>query len=582
MSNPTAQTMPPVLVFGDDTRSFLATVRSLGRRGVRVHVAPHSLQSPALRSRHIFKVHRIPYYLGDGTEWLAAVQQVLQAESIGVVLACEERALLPLMRHREALPGCKIALPGDAAFEAFFDKLNTHLLAQQVDVPSPAAVAVEPGTQAHQIGEQLGFPVVCKARRSYNWPHLYSRSKVCVAHDEAALSQWLAACGDARGQFLAEAYFDGFGLGVSVLCDRGRVIQAFEHHRVNELEGSSYYRVSRQVHPERLAAVVRMVAVVDYTGLAMFEFKHQPASGQWALLEVNARPWGSMPLPLALGVDFPWGAYLLAAGQPAPAPVAFAAGVYGRHLMGDLHQLRMRIAGLPLAKGIWRGACWLAGLVRVLTPREHWDTLVASDPGPGLAELSELRRIGWQRLLRALGWQSRLVNPRGRALLDALARRKVDDAPPRILFLCLGNICRSPYAALRAQALAQAAGRVLVFGSAGTLPREPRPSPEAAQAAAAKRGLALDSHRSQHASPATLAVWDAIVSFDRDIESNLLSRHPELRSKLVHIDAYGAARDIADPYGRDAATFDGTYEAIDRALCAWPLLQPNPFGSDTR
>jgi protein-tyrosine-phosphatase len=403
-----------------------------------------------------------------------------------------------------------------------------------------------------------------------------------MAHDEEALSQWLAGCGDARGQFLAEAYFAGFGLGVSVLCDRGQVIQAFEHHRVNELEGSSYYRVSMPVHPARLAAVERMVAAVDYTGLAMFEFKHQPASGQWALLEVNARPWGSMPLPLALGVDFPWGAYLLAAGLPAPAPVAYANGIYGRHLVGDLHQLRMRLASMPLARAVWRGACWLAGLARVLTPREHWDTLIVSDPGPGLAELSELRRVGWQRLLRALGWGNRPLNPRGRALLDSLNSPREGDTPPRILFLCLGNICRSPYAALRAQALAQAAGRALVVGSAGTLPREPRASPEAAQAAAARRGLALDTHRSQHASPATLAGWDAIISFDSDIENSLISRHPELRSKLVHIDAYGAASDIADPYGRDAATFDGTYEAIDRALSAWPLFLPSPVRSATR
>ena len=582
MSHATPQERPPVLVFGDDTRSFLATVRSLGRRGVRVHVAPYSLQSPALRSRYIFKVHRIPFYLGNGAEWLAAVRQVVEAESIGVVLACEERSLLPLMRHRAALPDCRLALPGDAAFEAFFDKLNTHLLAQQVRVPSPAAVAVEPESQAHEIGQQLGFPVVCKARRSYDWPHLYGRRKVSIASNEEALRQWLVGCGDARGQFLVEAFFDGFGLGVSVLCDRGQVIQAFEHHRVNELEGSSYYRVSKPVHPERLAAVARMVAAVDYTGLAMFEFKHQPASGQWALLEVNARPWGSMPLPLALGVDFPWGAYLLAAGQSAPAPVAYATGVYGRHLVGDLHQLRMRLTHVPLALRVWRGARWLAGLARVLTPREHWDTLIANDPGPGLAELSELRRVGWQRLLRMLGWPKYLAKPRGRALLDALVSPRDGDPPPRILFLCLGNICRSPYAALRALALAQAAGRALFVGSAGTLPREPRPSPEAAQAAAARRGLALDAHRSQHASPATLDSWDAIVSFDSDIENSLLARHPELRSKLVHIDAYGTAKDIPDPYGKDAATFDGTYDAIDRALSAWPLLQPSPCHPDAR
>lgn len=573
---------PPVLVFGDDTRSFLATVRSLGRRGIRVHVAPFSLQAPALRSRHVFKVHRIPYHLGDGAEWLAAVQQVVQSEGIGVIVACEERSMLPLMRHRRALPGCCVALPGDAAFDAFFDKLKTHELAQHVGMPAPDAVAVEPGSQARQIGQRLGYPVVCKARRSYDWPQLYGRTKVRLAHDEPTLTRWLAHCGDAPGKYLAEAYFDGFGLGVSVLCDRGQVVQAFEHHRVNELEGSSYYRISRPVHPERLAAVARMVDAVAYTGLAMFEFKHQPATDRWALLEVNARPWGSMPLPVALGVDFPWGAYLLALGLPAPPAVAYAEGVFGRHLMGDLHQLRMRTTGLPRLRGLGQGLQWVAGLGRVLTPREHWDTLVRDDPGPGLAELAELRRNGWQRLLRLAGLPDRTTGPQGRTLLQRLNTRPTGAPLPRILFLCLGNICRSPYAALRAQALAHAAGRSVVIGSAGTLPREPRPSPLAAQAAAARRGLALDAHRSQHASPAVLAGWDAIVSFDSDIVNALLARHPELQDKLVHIDACGAGSDIADPYGRDAATFDRTYDAIDRALGAWPLLQPLHLGQDMR
>ena len=53
---------------------------------------------------------------------------------------------------------------------------------------------------------------------------------------------------------------------------------------------------------------------MPYTGVAMFEFKRND-SGGWILLEVNARPWGSMPLPLSLGVDFPYRWYrLLTAG----------------------------------------------------------------------------------------------------------------------------------------------------------------------------------------------------------------------------------------------------------------------------
>ncbi len=41
-----------VLVLGEDTRSFLAVIRSLGRAGLSVHTAWCPLNSPALRSKY--------------------------------------------------------------------------------------------------------------------------------------------------------------------------------------------------------------------------------------------------------------------------------------------------------------------------------------------------------------------------------------------------------------------------------------------------------------------------------------------------------------------------------------------------
>ena len=74
-----------VLVIGDDTRSFLASVRSLGRAGVVVHAAPFAAHSPALRSRYISGVHWLPYYLGDGSEWLQAFDDLLDGGPFALV-----------------------------------------------------------------------------------------------------------------------------------------------------------------------------------------------------------------------------------------------------------------------------------------------------------------------------------------------------------------------------------------------------------------------------------------------------------------------------------------------------------------
>ena len=75
----------------------------------------------------------------------------------------------------------------------------------------------------------------------------------------------------------------------------GEVLLAFQHVRLHEPPrgGGSSYRMSTALTPELLDASVRLLKSVDYTGVAMVEFKVDPKTGRWALMEVNGRFWGS-------------------------------------------------------------------------------------------------------------------------------------------------------------------------------------------------------------------------------------------------------------------------------------------------
>ena len=92
--------MGKALVYGDDTRSFPATVRSLGRQGILVDASPYDFRSPALSSHHIRSVHRLPFYLGDARSWAAKIRHLLDRERYDLVVPCDERSLLPLDLHR--------------------------------------------------------------------------------------------------------------------------------------------------------------------------------------------------------------------------------------------------------------------------------------------------------------------------------------------------------------------------------------------------------------------------------------------------------------------------------------------------
>ncbi len=292
------------LVLGDDTRSFLATVRSLGRQGIAVHAAPANFRSPTLRSRYIAAIHDLQPWMGDGAEWLHAMEALLRAERIDLVVPCNETTMLPLQRHRAQLePLARLAIPDDHEIAVLFDKHATRELARQVGVPVAAGRMVRPDDTAATVLAEFGAPLMVKPRRSYALETLGSRGKARMVREPAALAKVLREIDP--DETLLEQFFPGWGVGVSLLASKGRVLQAFEHHRVRELAGASFYRISAPLTPELVRACEAIVAAVPYTGVAMFEFKRND-SGGWILLEVNARPWGSMPLPLALGVDFPY------------------------------------------------------------------------------------------------------------------------------------------------------------------------------------------------------------------------------------------------------------------------------------
>jgi protein-tyrosine-phosphatase/predicted ATP-grasp superfamily ATP-dependent carboligase len=559
-----------VLVLGNDTRSFLATVRSLGRAGLDVHAAPFGFRSPALRSRYISHIHWLPYYIAGSGEWLESITALLESEGFDLVIPCDERTLIPLHLHAAQLSRLSpLAIPGAPAIDIYFDKHLTRELAHSLGIPVAFGRLIEPGDTAASLIAEAGLPLAVKPAQSYVASRLFSRNQVVIASDRQTLEEALLAARQTK--YLFEVLFEGRGVGVSVLASKGAVLQAFEHWRVRELAGSSYYRVSAPASPALTDAVVKMVRAVDFTGIAMFEFRLNEANGTWVLLEVNARPWGSLPLPVALGVDFPYRWYqLLVEGVETP-PVPYRLGVYGRNLLPDLRQVAARakvLRGQPLR---------LAGFVarsvaeygRVFIGREKNDVLVSDDPKPGLMEFKELFvEISDSVKLAVPGAIERRKGRDRRRLHRSIRNRKRGGAI--IAIVCQGNICRSPFAAALLQRHLRSESHRIRVHSAGMLPRLGVPSPPTAIEAAKLVAVDMQNHRSQPLPREIAESATVFVVFD---EINLLAirdRFPFIAAPVVMLGSFlkkdGFPWMIADPDGGDLATFQTTYAQIAQAV----------------
>jgi protein-tyrosine-phosphatase/predicted ATP-grasp superfamily ATP-dependent carboligase len=545
------------LVLGDDTRSFLATVRGLGRRFIEVHAAPRNFRAPALRSRYIRTVHRLPAWCGDGADWLDAMEAILRGQPFDVVIPCNETALLPLQRHRARFETLtRLAIPHDEAVEILFDKDATRNLARKLRVPVAPGRLLRETDQPRALIAEFGTPLVVKPRHSYQLESLHRRGKVRIVHGAEDLAPLLR--NPELEETVIEGFFRGSGLGVSVLAQDGVVVQTFEHHRVREADGASYYRVSAPPDPSLAAACIAIVAALRFSGLAMFEFKRGP-DRSWVLLEVNARPWGSMPLPLALGVEFAYRWYRqIMEGTTTPA-VAYRTPVYGRNLIPDLRAMATEAGEQPgFARRLGYLARQLWDMRRVFSGREVQDVLVADDPRPAAAEMGQLIGEAWNRVVANLPLHGRFAAFR--------ARRLVRAAWPRggpVLFVCQGNICRSPFAAASLRRLLADPSRT---GSAGMLPLPGRTPPALALAAAARRGIDLSAHRSQLLTQDMAEHASLLLVFDLINRGAVLDQFPHLATPIVRLGDFTFAGDIADPVDGDAAIFEHMCAQIEQAV----------------
>jgi protein-tyrosine phosphatase len=141
-------------------------------------------------------------------------------------------------------------------------------------------------------------------------------------------------------------------------------------------------------------------------------------------------------------------------------------------------------------------------------------------------------------------------------------------AEPTLLFLCYGNICRSPMAERYARRRLREQGRSgASVRSAGFFDAEGRSSPEHAVRAAASFDVDLSTHRSTAVDAAAIADADVVLLMDV-LNYHLLARAHDVDGayflKPFSSDADGF--EIRDPYDGDLEAFHRAYREVAGAV----------------
>src|SRR5262249_25463063 len=260
----------------------------------------------------------------------------------------------------------------------------------RLGVPTPRTCVVDAVVDAEAHAGSFDWPIVVKPERSkrYEPGRPLQSFAVTYAEDLAQLCKTVGRI-EGRAAVLLQEYYRGEGHGIALLVHEGRPLAAFQHRRLREWPltgGVSSYRESVPLDPVLYGHAVRLLEALSWTGPALVEFKLGERGPM--LMEINGRVWGSLPLAVKSGIDFP-GLWLDAcrgllppAGQP---PLTrYAIGARSRDLALEVAWIATVLFGRRHHRFESRPsrATALGVACRLLSPFGCYDALSRDDPLP--------------------------------------------------------------------------------------------------------------------------------------------------------------------------------------------------------
>lgn len=385
-----------VLLIGVDSPIGLTVLRELGGHGLEVVCVGRGRYSLGRASRFCHRFLERPD--GPIADWLEGLVKAYQAIA---VMAVSESDLVQLAELKGAIPGCTIAVPDPAKLALVLDKQATLTAAKAVGIQTPETWQPLAGEDLTATASQLTYPVAIKwADPTAVVKPLAAAGiafeKVEYADDPASLLAILRRY-DAYGAYpLVQTYCPGYGLGQMFNMAGGRATLRFQHRRLREWPvtgGVSSFcgSVALDKHAEQLAKSEDLLRSIGWEGPAMVEYRHDPATGNYWLMEINGRFWGSIPLAHHAGAHFGWEAYrTLVARENAPS-IARIRPRKARFMVPDLKHLVSRLR--ESQTGVLAKLALVAGFfLAFLDPEISYYVWSSGDPGPFAADMKSLLR----------------------------------------------------------------------------------------------------------------------------------------------------------------------------------------------
>ena len=401
-----------VLFLNGKMYSALCAVRSLGKKGIKVTVADDSKRAMSFFSKYCSQKFIYPSPKIDLPGYIEKILDIVKSNNVDTIFCFNDATFLSVSRARDKFPYfLRLPIASKEAVEIAYSKEETLKVAQNIGVPIPLTYLVQSLREVEKISRELSYPLVLKARESCLWQNgkIIPRTTTYVNSKEM-LKQECEKEFMKRGEFpLIQEYIPGDGYGAFALFNKGEIKAFFTHRRIRSFSptgGASVFRESIEVPTTLREYGIELLKTLNWHGVAMVEFIRDSRDSEFKLMEINGRFWGSLPLAVASGVDFPYLLYKMAMEGDVEPVFHYKVGVKSRHLLGDLQHLfkvlknKGRIIDVDYPSQFHT----LFNFLKFYGKELHYDIMSLNDPLPFLIELTnEIQRISKKSFVKIRG-----------------------------------------------------------------------------------------------------------------------------------------------------------------------------------
>lgn len=354
-----------VLVTDGHYKHALAIVRSLGQEDAEVHVGSHLRTALSFYSKYASRSFLYPNPVLSRS-FINTMETVNHIQDYDVILPVGNETWMNFatMGSKELLR--KVPMPPRHSYLIACNKVRTFQFLRDKGIPIPKTIL--PTDPKAELAD-LPYPAIVKPCFGSGNVRIVKTAREALMFHKTRR----------RDSFAIQEYVRGTGYGFFGLYNKGRLRAFFMHKRIRESPPSGGpSSAAESVYDARLLELgSRTLNLLDWHGVAMVEFKRDEKTGEFKLLEINPKFWGSLDLAIAAGINFPYLAAQMVISGNVDAPRTYNSVRFCWPLPDDLWHVRERPSSLPNCIRDW---------LDVSVEKNIWPT----DPKPHMALISAL------------------------------------------------------------------------------------------------------------------------------------------------------------------------------------------------